>query len=66
MWMTFVLVNKKNLEELKQKLIEGSVLNLTIELNKKNSLPFLDINVGIKDNKFHTSIYRNPQMQECV
>ena len=58
--MTFFLIagSVEEVNNLKCKFEENSVLKFTIELNTNNKIPFLDVLVNNQNNKLTTTVYR--------
>ena len=52
--------NTDEVEHLRQLFQQHSVLNFTIELNKNNRIPFLDVLVDSNSDSFTTSLYKKP------
>ena len=50
----------EELQNLKAKFENNSVLKFTFELNENNKLPFLDTLIDTSDNTFHTKVYHKP------
>ena len=53
-------INVDEVTQLRSKFEANSVLNFTIELNKNNIIPFLDVLVDNSSEKFITSTYKKP------
>ena len=52
--------NPDDLNKLKTKFEENSILKFTIEKSTENKLPFLDVLVENCNNYFHTQVYHKP------
>ena len=52
--------NHQEITKLQKEFQKNSVLNFTIELNKNNRIPFLDVLIDTNNNKFTTSTYKKP------
>ena len=64
----FVLVRDHgHLENLKQKLIDNSKLNFTEEVSINNKIPFLDVQLEVKNAQFVRSVFTKPtKAEECL
>ena len=64
----FVLVrDHRHLEILKQKFIDNSKLNFTEELSVNNKIPFLDVQLEVKNAQFARSVFTKPtKAEECL
>ena len=59
--------DEDQLQELRAKLQDVSVLNFTYELGVSGKLPFLDVNIDVSDGKHTTSVYRkNTDSGRCM
>ena len=54
------VADENQLDLLKMKLKDNSVLDFTSELSVGNKIPFLDVNVDGSNGKYVTSVYRKP------
>ena len=64
----FLLVRKEeHLLALKQSFKDNSVLNFTHEMSINNKIPFLDVQLEIKNGMFFRSVYTKPtKSQDCI